>query len=121
MPRIAIVDDAEDHREVFSYLLRDQYEVVGYESGAQAIDGFSRSKPDLIIMDIRLEDMDGTEVLRRIRAIEELKDTPVIALTANAMKGDRERCLNAGFNEYISKPLLQPDQLLHCIQSLIAP
>ena len=121
MPLIAIVEDAEDHREVFYYLLRDQYEVVAYENGSEAIDGFSRSKPDLIIMDIRLEDMDGMEVLRRIRADKELKDTPVIALTANAMKGDRERCLNAGFNEYLSKPLLQPDELLDCIQKLIAP
>ena len=52
MPLIAIVEDAEDHREVFYYLLRDQYEVVAYENGSEAMDGFSRSKPDLIIMHV---------------------------------------------------------------------
>jgi CheY-like chemotaxis protein len=121
MALIAIVDDAEDHREVFYYLLRDRYEVVSYESGQQAMDGFRGRKPDLIIMDIRLEGADGTDVLRRIRADKNLQDTPVIALTANAMKGDRERCLLAGFNEYLTKPILQPDELLDCIQKLIAP
>ena len=119
MPLVAIVDDAEDHREILYYLLRDQYDVLSYESGQEAIDAFRHTKPDLIIMDIRLADMDGVEVLHRVRADDALKHTPVIALTAQAMHGDRERCLTAGFNDYVAKPLLRPENLLETIQRLI--
>jgi CheY-like chemotaxis protein len=119
MPLIAIIDDAEDHREVVDYLLRDRYDVIGFEDGETALEAFRQRKPDVIIMDLRLEGIDGMEVLRRLRADHALQGIPVIALTAHAMVGDRERCLAAGFNDYISKPLLRIERLRDAVRSLL--
>jgi CheY-like chemotaxis protein len=99
---IAIVDDTDDHRELLFFLLESRYKVIGFGDGQTAMESFRRLRPDLIIMDICLPNTDGIEVLHLIRADQMLKDIPVIALTAKAMKGDRERCLAAGFNDYIS-------------------
>ncbi|HYR92483.1 MAG TPA: response regulator [Terriglobia bacterium] len=120
MRKIAIVDDAKDSRDFLYYLLRDDYQVARYDSGDEALGEFARTVPDLIIMDIRLYDLDGIEILNRIRHDERLRNTPVIAVTANAMTGDREKYLNAGFNEYVSKPILDMEVLLSAIRRLIS-
>jgi two-component system, cell cycle response regulator DivK len=119
LPLIAIIDDSEDHREVVDYLLRDRYDVVGFDDGETALEAFRARKPDVIIMDLWLEGIDGMEVLRRIRADHALMSIPIIALTAQAMHGDRERCLAAGFNDYISKPLVQVNELLNAVGRLL--
>jgi CheY-like chemotaxis protein len=119
MPLIAIVDDTDDHRELLFFVLQSQYEVIGFGDGHTAMAAFRRRKPDLIIMDIRLPKTDGIAVLHLIRADHTLKDIPVIALTAQAMKGDRERCLAAGFNDYISKPLIELQPLFESIYRLL--
>jgi len=62
-------------------------------------------EPDLIILDIQLPELDGVEICKQLRKIEKFKNVPMIAVTSFAMKGDKERILNAGFNEYISKPI----------------
>ena len=115
MKKIVLVEDNPDNRLLFRTLLQDLYEVAEYESGVSAWESMRQEKPDLVLLDISLPDMDGLEVARRIRADASLKGLPVIALTAHAMSGDRERFLDAGFDDYITKPLLDETILLEAI------
>ncbi len=116
MRKIAVVDDNADNRLIIRTILEDQYEIVEFSSGIEAIEGFRRNKPDVVILDISLPEMDGTEILRRIRDDAVLQDLPVIALTAHAMVGDREKYLAAGFNDYVAKPILDMSVLFSTIQ-----
>jgi two-component system, cell cycle response regulator DivK len=116
MHKIAVVDDNSDNRLIIRTILEDQYEILEYSSGIEAIEGFRESKPDVVILDISLPEMDGTEILRRIRDDPQLHDLPVIALTAHAMVGDREKYLAAGFNDYVAKPILDMSVLFSTIQ-----
>jgi CheY-like chemotaxis protein len=120
MHKIAIVEDAKDNRDFLYYLLRDEYRVLRYGSGAEALQDFARQVPDLIVLDIWLPDIDGVEVLKRLRQQDALRNIPTIALTANAMVGDREKYLAAGFNEYVSKPIMDIDGFRSMIRSLLA-
>jgi CheY-like chemotaxis protein/signal transduction histidine kinase/HAMP domain-containing protein len=102
-----IVDD--DMRNIYaltSLLERHKMNVVYAESGAEGID-ILRSSPDVdvVLMDVMMPEMDGYEAMRRIRALDEYKNLPMIALTAKAMKGDREKCMEAGASDYITKPI----------------
>jgi CheY-like chemotaxis protein len=85
----------------------------------EAIEGFRKTRPDVVILDISLPEMDGTEILRRIRDDVVLQDLPVIALTAHAMVGDREKYLSVGFNDYVAKPILDMNVLFSTIQRWI--
>jgi len=116
MRKIAVVDDNADNRLIIRTILEDQYEIVEFSSGMEAIEGFKKNKPSVVILDISLPEMDGTEILRRIREDPELHDLPVIALTAHAMVGDREKYLAAGFNDYVAKPILDMSVLFSTIQ-----
>jgi two-component system cell cycle response regulator DivK len=120
MHKIAIVEDAKDNRDFLYYLLRDEYQVLRYGTGEEALRDFARQVPDLIVLDIWLPDMDGVEVLKRLRQEDALQNVTVIALTANAMVGDREKYLAAGFNEYVSKPIMDIDAFLSIIRGLLA-
>jgi len=113
--KIAVVEDNPDNRLLVQAILEDDYEVSEYETGQEALDGLEADAPDLVLLDISLPEMDGTEVLEWIRANERLKDVPVIALTAHAMAGDREKYLQAGFNDYVTKPIVDEDVLLQAI------
>ena len=104
--RVAVVDDNSDNRLIIRTILEDQYEIEEFGSGTEAIESFMKRSPDVVILDISLPEMDGTEILQRIREDAQLRDLPVIALTAHAMVGDREKYLAAGFNDYIAKPIL---------------
>ena len=119
MKKIAVVEDNPDNRLLVQVILEPLYEVVEYETGFAALEGLPKSKPDLILLDISLPGMDGAEVLRRIRADPQLSALPVIALTAHAMAGDREKFLLAGFNDYVTKPIVDENVLLHAIQQLL--
>lgn len=116
MKKIALVEDNADNRLLVQVILGDLYDVTSYENGQDALEGIANEKPDLILLDISLPKMDGNEVLRRIRADETLCGLPVIALTAHAMAGDREKYLSAGFNEYVTKPILDEEVLLSTIK-----
>lgn len=114
-PRIAVVEDNPDNRLLVYALLEDFYDLTEYETGASVLEGLVEDDPDLVLLDISLPEMDGTEVLRWIRDQEELKDVPVVALTAHAMAGDREKYLAEGFNDYVTKPIVDESILLETI------
>src|SRR5260221_7830879 len=119
MSRVAVVDDNSDNRLIIRTILEDQYQIEEFSSGVEAIDAFRKRRPDVVILDISLPEMDGTEILRRIRDDSRLNDLPVIALTAHAMVGDREKYLAAGFNDYVAKPILDMNVLFGAIQRLL--
>lgn len=116
--KIVIVDDNEDNRFIVRIYLEDRHNVVEFSDGRQALAGMTECKPDLIFLDISLPDLDGIEILRRIRADERLRHLPVVALTAHAMMGDSKRFLELGFDGYLSKPILDLAMLCDVIDDL---
>jgi two-component system, cell cycle response regulator DivK len=112
---ILVVEDNERNLK----LLRDVLEYAGYDVrvARTAEDGIAlavKDPPDLVLMDLQLPGIDGTEALRRLRENQRTADIPVVAVTAQAMKQDRERALDAGFNGYVTKPISVrafPDQV----------
>jgi len=103
---IMAVEDNEDNRDLIVKVLSHRgYEVVGVSDGHEALARLAEVAPDLILMDINLPDMDGYEVTRRIRRDATFGRVPIVALTAHAMHGDREKSLAAGCNAYVSKPI----------------
>ena len=119
MKKIALVEDNADNRLLVQVVLADSYDVTSYENGQDALDGISTEMPDLVLLDISLPKMDGNEVLRRIRADDAMRKLPVIALTAHAMAGDREKYLAAGFDGYVTKPILEEEILLAAIEQAL--
>jgi len=117
MKKIAVVEDNPDNRLLVQAILEDLYDVVEYETGPEALEGMENDPPDLVLLDISLPGMDGAEVLRRLRDSPRLKTLPVVALTAHAMAGDREKYLKAGFDDYVTKPILDEGILLEVIAS----
>ncbi|HEX5268891.1 MAG TPA: response regulator [Gemmataceae bacterium] len=119
MKTIAVVEDNADNRLLLGALLGDRYNVVEYADGIDALAGLRRQRPDLVLLDISLPGMDGCEVLRRLRAETALRGLPVIALTAHAMAGDRERYLAQGFDHYVAKPIIDENDLLAAVERLL--
>ncbi|MGZ4333809.1 MAG: response regulator [Gaiellaceae bacterium] len=106
MGRVLVVEDNEKNMK----LLRDLLSAKGYRaleagSGEEAVELAAAEVPALVLMDVQLPGIDGVETLRRLRADARTADVPVLALTAQAMEGDRERFLAAGFDGYLSKPV----------------
>jgi CheY-like chemotaxis protein len=120
MRKVAVVEDNPDNRLLVRVILEPVYEVVEYETGLAALDDLAKQKPDLVLLDVSLPEMDGTEVLARIRAEPALRALPVIALTAHAMTGDREKYLAAGFDDYVTKPIVDETLLLGAIERKLA-
>jgi CheY-like chemotaxis protein len=104
--RILVVEDNEKNMKLFRDVLQAKgYDPLEASSGEEAVALATEQAPDLILMDVQLPGIDGIEALGRIRADERTAATPVVALTAQAMAGDRERFLESGFDGYISKPV----------------
>jgi two-component system cell cycle response regulator DivK len=104
--KILVVEDNQDNREMVVKVLKfNGYEVIEAVDGEEGIEKAKTEAPALILLDIYLPKMDGYEVAKRLKADTGLKDIPVIALTAHAMKGNREQALAAGCDGYISKPI----------------
>jgi two-component system, cell cycle response regulator DivK len=120
MKQIAVVEDNPDNRLLVRVILESLYQVTEYENGFVALEGLQKHKPDLVLLDVSLPEMDGTEVLKRIRAEDRLSDLPVIALTAHAMSGDREKFLAAGFDDYVTKPIVDETLLLDAIRKSLS-
>jgi CheY-like chemotaxis protein len=115
-PKVAVVEDNPDNRMLVQALLEDRYEISEYETGMEAVAGLPGAIPDVVLLDISLPEMDGTEVLAWIRGQEGLKHLPVIALTAHAMSGDRDKFLAAGFDDYVTKPIVDEALLIEAIE-----
>jgi two-component system, cell cycle response regulator DivK len=105
MKKILVVEDVEFNRDLVVQLLEEDFEVVTAIDGAHGIEVAQRERPDLILMDMSLPVVDGWEATRRIKADDQLRHTPVIALTARAMPGDEQRARQSGCDDYLSKPL----------------
>lgn len=111
MGRILAVDDDEDCRELLRQSLEVAHEVHVATSGLEALEAAATERPDVILMDLSLPGIDGWEAARRLKADVALRSVPVIAVTAHALAGDREKALAAGCDDYLTKPL-QPAQLV---------
>ncbi len=119
MPRILLVEDNEMNRDMLSRRLqRKGYEVTMAVDGRQGIAMARAGGYDLILMDMSLPEIDGWEATRQLRAVPETKTVPIIGLTAHAMAGDREKALEAGCNDYDTKPVELP-RLLGKIEALL--
>ena len=105
-PLVLVVEDSEDNLALVRRLLRRApYSVIEARDGRAALQDAHVYRPDLILLDMSLPEIDGWTVVRALRALPEFKSTVVVALTAHAMDGDRERTLEAGCNEFLTKPL----------------
>ena len=121
MPKILLVEDNEMNRDMLSRrLVRSGYEVIIAEDGARSVAMAASDRPDLILMDMSLPVIDGWEATRRIKATPELCKIPIIALTAHAMATDREKALEAGCDDYDTKPI-ELQRLLGKIKTRLAP
>ena len=110
--RILVVEDQEDNRQILRDLLASaDYEMDEAENGQEALDAVVRQRPDLILMDIQLPIMDGYEATRRIKAMPEYKNIPIIVVTSYALSGDEGKAREAGCDAYVTKPY-SPRQLL---------
>ena len=119
MPKILLVEDNEMNRDMLTRRLgRKGYEVVTAVDGQQALDMARAETPDLILMDLSLPVLDGWEATRRLKAADETRAIPVLALTAHAMAEERAAALDAGCDEYDTKPVDLP-RLLGKIEALL--
>jgi CheY-like chemotaxis protein len=121
MARILLVEDNDMNRDMLSRrLIRNGYEVCLAVDGQQGADMAVSERPDLILMDMSLPVIDGWEATRRIKANDATRQIPVIALTAHAMAGDREKAMEVGCEDYDTKPV-EISRLLGKIAALLAP
>jgi CheY-like chemotaxis protein len=121
MPKILLVEDNEMNRNMLSRrLIRHGYEVVIAVDGQQGTEMAISERPDLILMDMSLPVMDGWEATRQVKGNDVTRQIPVIALTAHAMAGDRERAMEVGCDDYDTKPVELP-RLLGKIAALLLP
>ncbi|MGH8510531.1 MAG: response regulator [Gammaproteobacteria bacterium] len=119
MAKILLVEDNEMNRDMLGRRLqRRGYEVLIAVDGAEGVAMAQRDGPDLILMDISLPVIDGWEATRRLKATPETQAIPIIALTAHAMSGDREKAMEAGADDYDTKPI-ELDRLLGKIEALL--
>ncbi len=115
--KVLVVDD--DVRNIFALTLvleRHKMEVLSAENGSKALEELVQNPDvDIVLMDIMMPEMDGFQTMRQIRQMKPFESLPIIALTAKAMKGDREKCIAAGASDYISKPV-DTDQLVSLLR-----
>jgi len=118
MKKILVIEDVDFNRDLVVQLLEDKYQVIEAVNGQEGVSIAEKEKPELILMDLSLPVMDGWEATRVLKANSELRSIPVIALTAHAMKGDEEKALAAGCDDYLVKPL-DEDELMLKIEKYI--
>jgi CheY-like chemotaxis protein len=119
-PLILLAEDNEANLSTMSNYLRAKgYRVLIAKTGREALNQAQSAKPDIMLIDVQMPEMDGLEAMQKIRQCPDLAETPIIALTALAMSGDRDRCLAAGANHYLSKPVRLKD-LVGEVQRLLA-
>lgn len=118
--RILVIEDNEENLALVDYLLRTHgYDTLLARTGADGLAAATSSRPDLILLDVRMPFMDGYEVARAIRTDRALDAVPIVAVTASAMVGDRERIARAGFDHYVQKPI-DPETFIAEVERCIA-
>jgi CheY-like chemotaxis protein len=106
MKTILVAEDRDTSRELIRTLLEHSgYSVLEASNGADAVDLARQASPDLVLLDLQMPIKDGFQVLRELRSEQRFRSTPIVALTASAMQGDKERALSDGFTGYLTKPL----------------
>jgi len=105
MKQIALIEDNADNRLLVQAILGGSYDITEYESGALGLAGVRSAGADVVLLDVSLPGLSGLDVVQSLKADPATAGIPVVALTAHAMVGDRERFLEAGFDAYISKPI----------------
>jgi two-component system, cell cycle response regulator DivK len=119
MTKVLLVEDNEMNRDMLSRrLMRRGFEVIFAMDGKEGVDTARREKPDIILMDLSLPVMDGWEATRRVKSDDATRSVPVIGLTARAMVGDREKAMEAGCDDYDTKPV-ELDRLIGKIERLL--
>jgi CheY-like chemotaxis protein len=120
MKKVLVADDRETGRELVRTVLENTgYQVYEASDGQEAVEQACQIRPDLIILDIHMPGLDGFQVIEKLRGVEGFSSIPIIALTASAMMGDRERAMAAGFTGYITKPI-RLDALRAEVERLLA-
>ena len=119
MKKVLVVEDNENNLYMMKFMLEENgYQVIEAEDGIEGVKLAAIEKPDLILMDIQLPLLDGYEATKQIKANEEIRNIPIIAITSYAMVGDREKTLKAGCNGYIEKPI-NPETFLPEIEQYL--
>ena len=108
---VCIIEDTPDHLEILEWCLAPLCNVRSFASPIAALVGLETFRPDVLLVDLAMPELDGVECLRRIRQLPGLKEIPAVALTAFAYPADRERCLKAGFQAFVAKPVVDFDLL----------
>jgi CheY-like chemotaxis protein len=117
-PAILIVEDNPDNMTTIKAVLQNRYRILEATDGEEGLRTAAEARPDLILLDMALPKMDGLTVVRHLKENRELSQIPVLAMTAQVMKGDRERILDAGCDDYIAKPI-DPESFLKKIDEWI--
>jgi CheY-like chemotaxis protein len=117
--KILVVDDTDWNRDLLVQLLEDDYDILQAVDGAEGVRKTEEERPDLILMDLGMPVMDGWEATRRIKANDELKSIPIIAVTSHAMVGDEIDARKAGCDDYLPKPI-DEQLLLEKIKKLLS-
>ena len=119
MSKILYIEDNPQNMRLVHKILSDAgYEVIEAKTGLSGIAAVEQEKPDLVLMDVNLPDINGLDVARRLKAAPTLASIPIIALTADSMSDDRDRCLAAGCDGYLAKPVMK-NQLLNSIAGFL--
>lgn len=116
---VMVVDDNEDGREMYSeYLAFHGYQVTMAANGQQALEKVQKRVPDIILMDLSMPGLDGLEATRRLRALDQMRDVPVVALSGHVLGDFYGKAMAAGFDEFLPKPCL-PDELLRFVRRML--
>lgn len=119
-PVILIADDFVDAAMMYSLYLRHHgFEVVTALDGHEALEAALRQRPDVVLLDLRMPGMSGTEAMKAMKADERMAGVPILALTAHAMPDEREAALKAGFDDFLSKPIA-PQELVAKLRALLS-
>jgi CheY-like chemotaxis protein len=119
--KVLVVEDNEDNRRILVYRLRKigDFEILEAQNGLEAIDMNEKYSPDLIFMDLKMPVMDGWEATKRIRVAEGGRRVAIIALTAQAMAGDEQKALAIGCDDYLAKPVVDPEMVREKVERLL--
>ncbi|MCB1149026.1 MAG: response regulator [Chlamydiia bacterium] len=119
METISILDDDEDFTRILTFFLEEHYKVVPFHDWQEALKSYAQDPPDLIMLDISLPDIDGTQILTKLKEMPNLGKIKVIAVTAHTLPNDREKYLKVGFDDYLPKPITDSDAVLSLVKNCL--